>query len=149
MKDLLTAIQAQLRTDLTYIRDSDIYITPHENYIPPHARFPCVGIKDGDEERDELSRGKVLEIKRTVILVVYVKLAKPESAVMGDAVADKKGVLDIVEDIHDALHGDDLDLSSISHVFCPAVKPSEMFGDDQEYIQKKVLAYEYTQEETP
>jgi len=149
MKELLTAIQTQLRTDLTYIRDSDIYIAPHENYIPGQVRFPAVGIKDGPVIRGELSRGVILEIERAVTLVVYVKLAKPEAAVMGDAVASKKGVLDIVSDIHSSLHDNTLSLSNTSLVFSPSEEPSELFGDESEYIQKKIVTYKYTREETP
>ena len=149
MKALLTAIQTQLRTDLTYIRDSDIYIAPHENYIPSQVRFPCVGIKDGPVTREEISRGVVIENKRTVMLIAYVKLAKPEAAVMGDTASSKKGVLDIISDIHDSLHDNTLSLSGTSRVFCPSENQSELFGDEQNYIQKKVIQYEYTQEETP
>ena len=149
MKELLTAIQTQLQTDLTYIRDSDIYIAPHENYIPSQVRFPAVGIKDGPVIREELSRGVILEIERTVTLVVYVKLAKPEAAVMGDAAAGKKGVLDIVSDIHSSLHDNNLSLSGTSLAFSPSEDQSELFGDEQEYIQMKIITYKYTREETP
>jgi len=147
MKDLLTAIQTQLRTDLTYIRDSDIYIAPHENYIPTQVRFPAIGIKDGPVTRTELTRGEVVESERAVSIIVYVKLAKPEAAVMGDDATDKKGVLDIINDIHDSLHGNKLSLSGTSHVFSPSESESELFGDESEYVQKKAVRYEYTQEE--
>ena len=147
MKDLLTAIQTQLKTDLTYIRDSDIYITPHENYIPGQVRFPCVGIKDGAVARTELTRGEVVESDRAVLIIAYVKLAKPEAAVMGDDATGKKGVLDIINDIHDSLHDNKLGLTGMSHVFCPSEDPSDLFGEENEYIQKKAVRYEYTQEE--
>ena len=148
MKDLLTAIQTQLRTDLTYIRDDDIYITPHENYIPAQVRFPCVGIKDGAVARTELTRGEAVESDRAVSIIAYVNLAKPEAAVMGDTATGKKGVLDIINDIHDSLHANKLSLTGMSHAFCPGETGSELFGDENEYIQKKAVRYEYTQEET-
>ena len=98
MKALLTAIQTQLRTDLTTIRDSDIYIAPHENYIPNQVRPPCVGIKDGRIVRKELTGG-MMEVTLDVTIAIFVHLAKDEASIMGDTATGKKGVLEIGEDV--------------------------------------------------
>ena len=147
MKALLTAIQTQLQTDLTYIRDSDIYVTPHINFIPPGVSLPCVGIKDGSVVRSELSGG-MWEAKLKVRLVVYVQLAKPEATIIGDTATSKKGVLEIVDDIHASLDENLLGITGIIAAFSPSESESEMFGDENENLQRKITDYEYEKEET-
>lgn len=146
LKELLTAIKAQLQTDLTYIRDLDIYVTPHANYIPNATRLPCVGIKDGGISRNELPGG-MWGVTLTVKLVVYVQLAKEEASIMGDTASSKKGVLDIVDDIHTTLDENLLDITDMQEAFSSAESESEMFGDDEDAVQRKIVTYQYVKEE--
>ncbi len=146
MKELLTAIKVQLQTDLTYIRDGDIYITPHENYIPNHVRPPCVGIKDGDIERDE-GMGGCVGSKMIITLIPYVQLAKDEASIMGDSPAGKKGVLDIAEDIETALNGNLLGITGLQGAFCRSSQGSELFGDENDSVQRKIITCKYEKEE--
>ena len=147
MKKLLKAIQDQLKTDLTYVRDSDIYVTPHLNFIPASAKPPCVGIKDGGITRTELPGG-MWEVVCTVSLVTYVQLLKDEASIMGDASAGKKGVLDIVDDIHSSLDENLLGITGMIEAFSPSETESEMFGDEKEGLQRKTVTYRYVKQET-
>ena len=147
MKALLTAIQTQLKTDLTYIRDSDIYITPHENYIPNQVRPPCVGIKDGAIIRRELAGG-MMEYILNVAISVFVQLHKSEAAVIGDAASGKKGVLEIADDIHASLDENLLDITGMQEaVSDPTEAGSELFGNEEEGLQRKVIKFQYVKEE--
>ena len=147
MKALLTAIQTQLRTDLTYIRDSDIYITPHENYIPGQVRPPCVGIKDGAIVRKELAAG-MMEYTLNVTIIVFVQLHKSEAAIMGDAATGKNGVLEIADDIHASLDENLLGITGMQEaVSDPVEAGSELFGNEEEGLQRKVIKFQYVKEE--
>ena len=142
MKDLLTSVKAQLKTDLTYVRDGDIFVTEDENMIPDHVKFPAVGLKDGnidyeietsDQETDTLY----------ITIIAYVELRKPEAAIMGDAATGKKGVLDIVVDIKAALNNE-----RFSGVYESAIPVSSaasgLLVDEKTAIQKKSITMKYT-----
>ncbi|MBW1777100.1 MAG: hypothetical protein JRJ54_05830 [Deltaproteobacteria bacterium] len=146
MKSLLLAVQAQLRTDLTYIRDGDIYIAPHENYIPSHVRPPCIGVKDGRITRRELVSG-MWEVRAQVILAVYTMLAKEEASVIGDGATGQKGILEIAEDIHASLDENRLGVSGVLSAFSPQETPSTLFGTEPPFLQQKLITYEYETEE--
>jgi len=147
LKELLTAIQTQLRTEKTYIRDSDIYITPHENYIPSQVRPPCVGIKDGAIARRELAGG-MMEYTLNVTIIVFVQLHKSAAAIMGDAAAGKKGVLEIADDIHASLDENLLGITGmLEAVSDPVEAGSELFGNEEDGLQRKVIKFQYVKEE--
>lgn len=142
MKNLLNAIKVQLRMSLTYIRNSDIYITEDLRLIPDSVRFPAVGIKDSEityaietqnQEEDTLE----------VILVVYVELQKPEASIMGDSSTGGKGGLDIVTDIVTALKSNTL--SGQADVAIPVSETgSELLADEDTAIQMKTLTMRYS-----
>ena len=146
MKELLLAIQTQLQTDLTNIRDGDIFITLHENYIPAHVRPPCIGIKDGDIIRIELAGG-MWEVTMEVMIIPYVQLAKDEASIIGDSSTGKKGVLDVVDDIHVSLDENLLGITGMQAAFSPSESKSEYFGDEKESLQRKIVRYQYIKEE--
>jgi len=102
MKALLTAIKAKLQGSLEYVRDLDVYVTEDLGMIRASGGYPAVGVKDGGtaytvEAGDQ--RAEVL----TVQLGCYVKLHKPEAAIMGDESAGEPGLLDMAADIITAL----------------------------------------------
>lgn len=146
MKALLAAIKTKLQTDLTYIRNGDIYITPHENYIPQHVRPPCVGIKDNGMTRSEAAFGTIESLIK-VRLVVFVALAKDEASVMGDSITSKKGTLDIIADIRDSLEYDLLSISGMINATSPGESASELFGDERESLQKQSIDFDYIKHE--
>jgi len=146
MKALLTAIKTQLRTDLTYVRDSDIFVTEDENLIPDAVKFPAVGLKDGPVQRTEMIGG-MMEYRMTVKIIALVQLTKPEAAIMGDTSTGKKGILDLEADIHDSLDENLLSITGMTEAVAAAIQPeSEVFGDEVEVIQRKIIGYEYVKE---
>ena len=143
MKALLQKIKETLQENLDYVRDKDIYITPHINLVPPASKYPCIGLKDGRVTRKELA-GDMLEITMQVHIVPYVRLIKEdETGIQGTAI--KKGILDMVQDIH-AVLDDNLILPEIQAAFCPAERESELFNDGKIVLTRKVLTYEYVKE---
>ncbi len=141
MKALITVVKTELQTDLTYVRDRDIFVTEDENLIPEQVKFPAVGIKDGavtyaietaEQESDEL----FLDI------IAYVQITKPEAAIMGDAATGKKGVLDIIADIKTSLSGNLLG-GNVDVAVPVDSGESEPIGDEEEAIQKKRITMKY------
>jgi len=146
MKALLTAIKTQLQTDLTYVRASDIFITEDENLIPEAVKFPAVGLKDGPVQRIEMIGG-MMEYRMTVKIIALVQLTKPEAAIMGDTSTGKKGILDLEADIHESLDENLLSITGMTSAVALANQAeSEVFGDDVEVIQRKIIGYEYVKE---
>lgn len=146
MQSLLTAIKAQLQTDLTAVRDGDVFITPHADYVPRGVRPPCVGLKDGAVRRIELAGG-MLEVRRQVQVVVFASLAKPEASVMGDAASGALGVLELVAAVHASLDENLLDIGGMVSAFAPAESPSEAMDGEYGPLQRKIVTYEYIGEE--
>jgi len=146
MKELLGAIKSQLQTDLTYVRDSDIFVTEDENMIPNAVKFPAVGIKDGPVQRIEMIDG-MMEYCMTVKIVALTQLTKPEAAIMGDTSTSQKGILDLEADIHTSLDENLLFITGMISAVALANQPeSEVFGDETEVIQRKIIGYEYVKE---
>ena len=146
MKELLTAIKSQLQADLGYVRAPDVFITEDENLIPAAIKFPAVGIKDGPVQRIEMIGG-MIEYLMTVKIVALVQLTKPEAAIMGDSVTHKKGILDMEKDIHESLDENLLSITGMTSAVAAANQAeSEVFGDEVEVIQRKIITYEYVKE---
>ena len=99
MKELLQKIQTEIRTRVSYIRDVDIFITPHANLIPGGTQFPALGIKDGAVKRHELAGGDSLDKDQAVSLIPYVKMYPGEQSILGGS--GFKGILEVVEDLHE------------------------------------------------
>ena len=142
MKALLNAIKSQLQTDLTYIRNSDIYVTEDERLIPEAVKFPAVAIKDGTVEYKVLGRDEDQESDLLVKIIPYVRLLKPEAAIMGDTATGKKGVLDIIADCITSLKFNKLS-GSVNRAVPVAESESELLADEETAIQMKSLTMLY------
>ena len=141
MKALLSAIKAQLQTDLTYVRDSDIYITEDERLVPSSIRFPAVAIKDGAVNYSVATQSQEtgeLNIK----IIAYVQLQKPEASIMGDASTSKKGVLDMIADVITSLKYNTLSGQADS-AFPVSETESELLADEETAIQMKTVTMRY------
>lgn len=144
MKVILTALKTALQAaqTLSYVRDSDVFITEHEIFLPPQLRFPAIGIKDGpitykvatqDQENDTL----------LVNVIAYVQLQKPEASIMGDTTASQKGVLDVLADVRTLLKNNRLG-NVVDSAWPESEKESEVLvGDEQQAIQMKILTMRY------
>jgi len=142
MKALLTAIKSQLQEDLTYIRDSDIYVTEDERLIPEAVKFPAVGLKDGAIDYSVDTQGANEAGDLAVKIIAYVQLQKPEAAVMGDTATGKKGVLDIIADTKDSLRDNKLS-GQANEVWLVSETESELLADEETAIQMKTLTVRY------
>lgn len=143
MKNLLTAIKSELQSKLTEVRSASIYITPDINAIPEELMFPCIGIKDGEINRIELI-GSMLELTMSVTIGVHVAMAKNEANIIGSG--DKKGVLDIVSEIHSILDENLLDVEGMQSAFSGSEFESIMFGHELDFIQQKKIEYKFVKE---
>lgn len=94
MKALISAAKTALQTALTTVRSSDVYVTEDLGLIRASGGYPAVGIKDGGTDfatEAGNQRGDTLTLK----VGIYVKLHKPEAAIMGDDSASEPGLLDL------------------------------------------------------
>ena len=148
MKALLTAIKTQLQSDLTYVRDKDVFITEDDFATPQAIKYPAVGLKDGPVTRKELAGG-MMEYAMTVKIILYVQFAKPEAAIMGDASTGQVGILDMEADVHSSLDENLLDITGMQSAVAASNQPeSELVGEEgQSLAQRKIITYEYVKEE--
>lgn len=142
MKTLLQNIQSELKASLNGLRDVDIFITPHTNLIPAGTQFPAIGIKDGPITRSELA-DNAMDRELSVSLISYVKMYPDEQSIMGGS--GFKGILEVVEDLHDILDDNLLDITGMESAFCNDEKESEMFGKPEDGLQRKIITYKYEQ----
>jgi hypothetical protein len=127
------------------VRDNDVFVTEDENIVPAKTKFPAVGIKDGPVTRQRLP-GNSLIITLNVRLIIWVQLMKGQATILGNAATGDKGVLEIEEDIHTALDGNLLSISGMQDAFAVPDTGSELAGDEQDALQRKVVEYEYIKE---
>ncbi|MCP4108567.1 MAG: hypothetical protein GY749_23970 [Desulfobacteraceae bacterium] len=142
MKNTLKAVKKVLQQKIDYVRDGDIYITANENIVPHDVMMPCIGIRDGDIEREE--GVGCTNVKYSVLVFPYVSLAKTEAVVVGDDSSKEKGLLDIVADINEILNGNLLDTDEIiSAVAGRKEKHIQKVEDEGGYCFRKITTVEY------
>jgi len=142
MKDLLNAIKSQLQNDLTYVRDSDVFVTEDEVAIPEQVKFPAIGLKDGSVVWTITSRGPLKTQTLSVRVIAYVSILRPEASIMGDN--QQKGVLDIIDDIKAALDENTLD-GTVNNAEVVSEAESELVIDEKfvPVTQKKSITFRY------
>lgn len=147
-KDLLLAIRAALRSALGWVRDSDVLITPHDNFIPSGVKTSYVGIKDGQAVRTELTGGAV-QVIMSIRISVFIRMAKPEAAIIGDDSAGRTGVLDAVAAVRSVLRDNLLSLPLQSATIDNSPQPgSELFlADGATGWQRQSVTLTYIWEE--
>lgn len=142
MQTLLPAIRTALQALSQLPRASDCYITPHVNFMPTGTRQPCLGIKDGGMQREELA-GEMLQLTARVELAGFVKM----SGDGGEAICTSSGVYELLDDASDILTNNYLGLSDIIRVQIGPDRPSELFQtDNKQWIVKLVRTMIYTLE---
>lgn len=145
MKELLTYVKARLISQLDYIRDDDVYITPDIDLVPQSCKRPCVGITDGNIAHRELM-SDVIESDMAVTVVVYVGIQKPEGALMGDTATSAKGVLDIIDDVNAALD-EYMPTSAYIYAFAGSETASETVSDGQTAMTRKTITFLFQKQE--
>jgi len=76
-----------------------------------------------------------------VTLIPYVKVYPGEKSIIGSGVF--KGVLDVVEGIHEILDDNLLGITGMEAAFCGDENESEMFGNPEDGLQRKIINYTY------
>lgn len=144
MQALLLAVKAALQAGISEVRDGDVFITPSENFIPAGVKSAlAIGVKDGPVTRRDLTCGLV-EKTMQVRVAAFVRLQKPEAAVIGDNSTSSLGVLAAINAI-EALLTDNL-LAISGMIFARPVQESasEMFvGEAGVAWQQKIITYNY------
>jgi len=140
MKDLLNAIKSQLQNELTYVRDSDVFVAEDENLISGQVKFPAIGLKDGSVAWSITSQGPLKTQTLSVRVIAYVSILRPEASIMGDN--QQKGVLDIIDDIRAALDENTLN-GTVNNAEVVSEAESELIGDEEDAIQKKSITFRY------
>ena len=142
MKALLTATKTELQTDLTYVRNADIFVTEDERLIPSQVKFPAVGLKDGEITYSVEYQGASESAELFVKAIAYQELRKPEASIMGDTTTSQKGVLDIIADIKGSLK-DNLLSGQANEVWLMSETESELLADENTAIQMKTITLRY------
>jgi len=154
MKTLIQAIQTDLKnaSGLSYVSDTNIFVTPDEDMIPMTATFPAIGLKDGAiamERQAGAAGGKHLwEVTYQVHVIIYVDLTAGETPVVGQTSPSIKGTLDINDDVRTVLHEDYQSITGVIDAYCVAEGESEIIGNDDALVLKKRMTFEYMALET-
>ena len=147
MKELLQAIQTQLRGDsnLSYVKNADIVIVPHEFFLPTTTGFPAIGLKDGPIRRIQDS-DTGWEVLYTVYPIIYQQMTEGETAIVGQASPLIKSMLDIADDIHTALDENTLSISGMMSKMAYTTGEGEIdinpLFDEFPVLMKKII-YQY------
>ena len=144
MKELLEAVKAELKNRLTYVRN--VYITPDLGVMPQAVSFPAIGIKDGEEKGKDHMGGGSEQVLNVELVITVKHLAATEDLVIGRGA--NKGVLDVADDVREALHGNLLNISGMIDARLITSKPSGIYINQgkTEYMQAKELVFAYEKE---
>ena len=144
MKELLTAIKSALQasSDLSYIEDTNIFITADEDLLPIALGFPAIGIKDGDINF-AIEEGADWESNYTVDLIIYQLLKSGDVSVMGQADPKVYGVLEIADGVHATLFDNKLSIASMEAALPSNEGPSEWMEGQDLSVVKKRITYQY------
>ena len=157
MKTLLADIRTRLRAQITYVEDSAIHIVVDENRLPMTTQLPGIGIKDGDESFEyPTARSRNQLVNRLVTIISYVVIpqaGQPELPIMGEG--SRKGVLDMTQDIIDALTNWHLSPTFAAYyisrpIGSEASKSGDYGGEDEQgkspvilWVQRKSIDFEF------
>ncbi len=144
MKSILSALKTQLPLSVTSIKM--IEVIPHEELLPDTITYPFVGLKDGGTKSDG---GLDPLTDYRVDIWCYVQIIKPEASILGDTATSKKGILDLSEDVLNAvLTLGTLGLSDVFQVLADDTQPaSEPGWHGDSYIQRQRVTVYYTKNE--
>ena len=140
MKAILSAVKSRLRSEISYARNDDVYITEDERMVRTQGDYPAIGIKDSTITY--LTEDKIFTSTFLVSITGYIRLYKPESGIMGDDSTGNKGILDLLSDIKTALH--DYLLEYDVHLAIPlSQSPSTLLGNENIALIHKTLTMKY------
>lgn len=135
MEDLMTAVQDRLR-EIDGVRYKDVFFSLDPDIIPVSASFPCIGIKDGNVRRHDLTGG-VTELEMQVDILVYDRVVRDENAV--------RKVLGLTRRVHDALD-DNLLGDYVKEVDPGDEGPIRLMYREKSLVLCKTIPYQYARE---
>jgi len=152
LKELLTAVKTQLRsdTDISFIEDANIVITPDLDIIPVTLNFPALTLKDGEIRRIVHTNIK-WEVHYTVLIAIFQLLEAGDVSVMGQADPRIYGVIEIADALHTSLNENLLSITGMEMAFPGEIETdSETIGYENSdlVLQRKIISYEYQKTET-
>ena len=131
MEALLTAIVADLETNLTYLEW--VGVIEHEGLIPASPQFPMIGVIEGGYAAQSLPGKKDLETLNVgVVAYQQIILTEPGAAIMGSTaqLGDAgKGLLAIGADIKARLNDNVLAVAKIHYAHLERAQPSRPIAD--------------------
>ncbi|MEW6427326.1 MAG: hypothetical protein AB1568_04745 [Thermodesulfobacteriota bacterium] len=142
MRDLVLAVQKELRRALGQVHDRDVIILEDEDLLPESLGYPAIGIKDGPVTWTP-ETGRSYDQGLTVRITAMVALGK-----QGEAVVDKAGALALAEKAQAALLGNLLGLAGYYLAQPGPEEPSKWIYDGKRDIQRKTITINYRRERT-
>jgi len=142
--ELAVNIRDKLRSELDYIRGTDIYLAKEETYFPHGIKFPAIGIKDSGRTYDLKTSGAVFGNISMNIAIFSNLYQSGESSLVGEK--GQKGLWEIEQDVHSSLDRNIFGTDGLHDAFCPSVSGSSLFVFNEELIQQIIIKYEYSQE---
>jgi hypothetical protein len=138
MLELIKAARTQIRSQIAYVQDANVFVAENLIMIPDGLNFPAIGIKDGDVDHSvAFQDGEEQVLNLTV--AVYVQNMKPEENIIGE-----HGVLAMIDDIITALNDNDLDIPGITLAVAKKQAGSKtLFNDRAEMVQMKTVSFRY------
>jgi len=151
LKTILATIQTDLKnsTTLSYVSDTNIFITPDEDIIPVGTTFPAIGLKDGPEryERDPVQMPADRWDMAAFIIqaIIYVELSAGATPVIGQTTPTViKGILDICTDVDAVLESKYSAIAGVEDFRILDSGASEIVGSRDLVWLKKTRLYEYS-----
>jgi hypothetical protein len=138
MKSILEALKIAIRDGMPEIKG--VHIVPDPDMLPSAVRYPCVGLKDGDQTFSEGMDQTETETG-SVMIYIYQQILKEEASMMGDG--SNKGVLDLMEDLRNLLNWNLME-DIIQHAYIPdAITSETMFAGENVFVQRKGCKFNY------
>jgi len=147
MKETLLKIKERLDAQLPYLpmkngSERAVYIMT-DRVVPEVADFPAIGLKDGavsyELENVSMLDGADYQATMHIKVTVFVRLYREEDIVTGDGT--ERGVLDVAEDVKDALNGYNPAPPGGIPLFIESEEESRILSDDTVLIQTKELTF--------
>ncbi len=144
MKELMLAIKSHLRSDtnLSYVQDESIFITPDEDLIPESISLPAISLKDGQIKNDQKLCKNYIQYAQ-IKITVYQRILKQEESITGT-----HGVLDMASDVTTSLIDEKFSISGLQNVFPIGEGESQIMGRENEMMQMKTIVFQYTRHRT-
>ena len=146
MKDILTGTKTALQSaaSLSYINDTDIYITIDEDLIPNDVTFPAIAIKDGTINYLVQDASGNWDPDAYVDVIIYQEIKDGDKSIMSDTGFPRiYGLIEIAKDVHAVLFDNKLSIADVESVVPVGERGTEVVYTKDLALIKKVITYRY------